>query len=198
MPAHTLLPPERERHPPRRRLLAFLRTTSSAPATSGTTEEPKASVRSLPCGSAETTSAGRTFVDVRSVKGKGTRTRSPRRSIAVPHRLPVLAGVDVLGRVGEKFERAAGRRKLRYGPPQAGKPQSLPAGRRGHIVVENDDRDLSLLRQIEALQGSGAPRGRRPLLSSWARPSPSVYQHREEYIGGGFTSNRNNSLRSCR
>ena len=115
------------------------RTTSPAPVLVGITEETKASVRSLPCGSAETTSAGRTFVAVRSVNGNGTRTMSLRRNAVILDGLPVLTGIDVLSRVGEEVE---GTSRHRYPRDDI----------RRHVIIENDDRDLRLFRQLDPLK----------------------------------------------
>lgn len=108
-------------------------TRSEGPASRGMTEEMKTRTRSSPCGSAETTTAGRTFAEVRSVKGKGTSTTSPRAKDGVLDRFPVVQRVDVLRRFGEEIERA---------PRQSHLRDALD----GNVVVQDDDGDLSLRR----------------------------------------------------
>lgn len=81
-------------------------------------EEINAMITSLCCGSAEMRTAGRTFVLDRSVKGKGTRTMSPRLREPVLEIIAVREGINVFARVVEKVERFAFLRRL--GDKQSG------------------------------------------------------------------------------
>ncbi len=97
------------------------------------------------------------------MKGNGLRTTSPRLSSAISDRLPVVARVDVFGRVGEEVER----------PALCGEPGDL-LGRR--VVVQDHERDLALLGQVELLEGpQHAVVAKRPLMvfrtiSTFRRP----------------------------